>query len=125
MRQAGLVNLGWIRTDNLRPLLAELSPLVGYGFDDSDWIAVEHGIRGTDSEAGPWFEYPVGRIGARLALEPGADEMVSVQLDGASKSEQQKIRWLGTSCGTGISVTRAGSERVIQSARSRMAFRSP
>jgi hypothetical protein len=30
-----------------------------------------------------------------LALEPGADEMVSVKIDGAAESEQQQIVWLG------------------------------
>lgn len=81
MRQAGLVDLGWIWTDNLRPLLVELSLLVGYGFDDSDWIAVENGVGGTDSEAGPWFEYPVGRIGdnARLGTGGGRDDLGEVR----------------------------------------------
>jgi hypothetical protein len=95
VRQAGDVNLGWIWTDNLRPLLMELALLVGYQFDDSDWIAVEHGMQGTDSEAGPWFEYPVGNLLVTAAFEPGADEMVSVNLEGASESEREKIRWLG------------------------------
>ena len=75
------MDLGWIWTGNLRPLLVEPGRLTGDGFDDSDWIAVEYGIQGTDSEAGPWFSYPVGRIGVRLALEPGADEMVTVKLE--------------------------------------------
>jgi hypothetical protein len=56
---------------------------------------VEHGIQGTDSDAGPWFEYPVGRVRVTVAFEPGADEMVSVKLDGARESEQNRIRWLG------------------------------
>ncbi len=92
--QAGDMNLGWIWTDNLRPLLMELAVLSGYQFDDSDWIAVEHGMRGTDSEAGPWFEYPVGHLSVTAAFEPGADEMVAVKVGGASDSEREKIRWL-------------------------------
>lgn len=95
-RQAGIMNLGWIWADNLRPLLVELSLLAGYRFGDFDWIAVEHGLRGTDSETGPWFEYSLGRISVTVAFEPGADEMVSVTLDGASESEQERIRWLGS-----------------------------
>jgi hypothetical protein len=90
------MNLGWIWADNLPPLLVELALLAGYRFDDSDWLAVERGLRGTDSEAGPWFEYPLGRISVAVALEPGADEMVAAKLDGASESEQDKIRWLGS-----------------------------
>jgi hypothetical protein len=82
-----MMDLGWIWTDNLLPLLLELAQLAGYRFDDSDWIAVEHGVRETDSETGPWFEYPLGRVWVALALEPGADEMVSVKAEGASESE--------------------------------------
>ena len=89
------MNLGWIWTGNLRPFLVELGRLTGHGFDDSDWITVEYGIQGTDSEAGRWFSYPVGRIGVMLALEPGADEMVTVKLEGVIAAEQEKIRWLG------------------------------
>ena len=89
------MNLGWIWTGNLRPFLVELGRLTGHGFDDSDRITVEHGIQGTDSEAGRWFSYPVGRIGVMLALEPGADEMVTVKLEGVIAAEQEKIRWLG------------------------------
>jgi hypothetical protein len=91
----GLVDLGWIWTDNLRALFAELALLAGYQFDDSDWIAVEYGIQGTDSEAGPWFDYPVGQIVVTLALEPGADEVVSVKVGRAAGSERQQIGWLG------------------------------
>jgi hypothetical protein len=89
------MDLGWVWTDNLRPLLVELARLVGYRFDESDWIAVEHGVRGTDSEAGPWFGYPVGRLSVAMAVEPGADETAWVKLDGAGETEQEKIRWLG------------------------------
>jgi len=86
------VDQGWIWTENLRPFLVELGRLTGYGFDDSDWIAVEYGIQGTDSEAGPWFSYPVGRIRVRLALEPGVDEIAK-----RCSSEQQRLKHEGPS----------------------------
>jgi hypothetical protein len=88
------MDIGWIWADNLCPLFVELAVLAAYGFDDSDWTAVEHGVRGTDSDAGRWFEYLVGHLSVTVAFEPGADEMVSVKLDGASESEQEKARWL-------------------------------
>lgn len=90
------MDLGWIWTDNLRPLFAELAQLVGYQFDDSDWLAIEHGVQGTDSEAGRWFAYPVGSIVVSLALEPGADEMVQVRVDGAADSRTERIGWLAS-----------------------------
>lgn len=89
------MHLGWIWTDNLRPLVFEIALLAGYEFDDPDWIAVEHGMGGTDSEAGPWFEYQVGCVLVTAAFEPGANEMVSVKVDGATEAEAEKIRWLG------------------------------
>ena len=90
------MDLGWIWTDNLRPVLVELAILAGCHFDDSDWIAFEHGMQGTDTEAGPWFDYPVGHLSVTAAVETGADEMVSMKVAGASKSEREKIRWLGS-----------------------------
>jgi hypothetical protein len=91
----GIVDLGWIWTDNLRPLFTELALLENYQFSDSDWMAIEYGIQGTDSEAGEWFEYPVGHLVVSLALEPGAEEMVSVKVAGAAESGRQRIGWLG------------------------------
>ncbi len=73
------MDFGWIWTDNLRPLLVETGLLASYPFEESDWIAVDHGLAMTDSEAGPWFDYPVGHIMVSMALEPGAGEMVSVK----------------------------------------------
>lgn len=73
------MDTGWVWADNLRPLLVELGLLAGYQFDDSDWLAVEHGITATDCEAGPWFDYPVGHFHVSIALEPGADEHASAR----------------------------------------------
>ena len=82
-------------TDNLRPLAVELARMTGYSFSDSDWAAISHGIRGTDAEGGRWFDYPLGHVTIRAALEPEADEMVSVAIDGADGDEQLRIGWLG------------------------------
>ena len=95
LSEDSLVDLGWIWTDNLRPLLVEIGLLADYRFDESDWIAAEHGLAMTDSEAGPWFDYPIGHILVSTALEPGAGEMVIVRVDEATDTELEKIRWLG------------------------------
>jgi hypothetical protein len=95
LSQDGLVDLGWIWTGNLRPLLIEIGLLASYRFDESDWIAIEHGLAMTDSEAGPWFDYPVGHILVSAALEPGASEVAFIRVDEATDTELEKIRWLG------------------------------
>jgi hypothetical protein len=87
------VQLGWIWTDNLRPVLEQASLLLGYSFDDSDWTAVDFGLSGTDSEQGPWFDYPVGPSTLHVALEPGASEMVQVLLDGVPKRVAARLEW--------------------------------
>lgn len=48
----------------------------------------------TESEQGPWFEYPIGGISVQVALEPGASEMVSVTVDGASSGDREMCEWL-------------------------------
>lgn len=90
------VDLGRMWTNNLRPFAVELARMAGYPFSDSDWIALEHGIRETDAEDSHWFEYPLGRLTIRVALESGANEMVIVSVSGApTGNEQQRIGWLG------------------------------
>ena len=65
-----MMDLGWIWTDNLLPLLLELAQLTGYRFDDSDWIAVEHGVRETDSETGPCSSTHWAASGSRWLWSP-------------------------------------------------------
>lgn len=88
------MNVGWIWTANLRPFVQVLSRDVGYQFDASDWIAIEFGLGGTDSEAGPWFDYPIGGLTLSVALEPGACEMVTIRIDGDTSSTSTRIDWL-------------------------------
>jgi hypothetical protein len=66
---------------------------MGHSFDDSDWAAFEVGLVGTDRERGPWFDYPLARSRLLVAYEPGADEMVTVRLDGEQVASE-KVRWL-------------------------------
>jgi len=87
------VNVGWIWTSNLRPFLEVVALEIGYSFDDSDWLAFAVGLAGTDSERGPWFEYPVGPLTVLVAYEPGADEMVTVIVEGADAENSMKFRW--------------------------------
>jgi hypothetical protein len=86
--QTERVDLGWIWTANLRPFLEVVGRLVTYKLEDWDWDAVSFGIESTDSERGPWFEWPIGDATVLLALEPGADEMVMVsvrRIDGSAR----------------------------------------
>ena len=88
------MNVGWIWTDNLRPFLEALSGEIGYAFDDADWTAIEFGLAGTDSEQGPWFDYPVGALFVSIAFELGADEMISIRINGDTTATETKIDWL-------------------------------
>ena len=76
------MDLGWIWTENLRAALEVMSRLLGYRFDDLDWAAIEAGLPETDSEAGRWFDYPIAAATVLIAYEPGADEIVSLELHG-------------------------------------------
>lgn len=89
------MNVGWIWTVNLRPFMELVSSDLAYAFGDADWTAIEHGLVGTDSEQSPWFDYPVGGAATvSVAFEPGADEMVSIRLDGDLTTIGPRIEWL-------------------------------
>jgi hypothetical protein len=81
VEQTDAMNVGWVWTNNLQPFLEVVSRLLDYDFDDLDWVAVQAGLPGTDSERGPWFDYPIGEVAVHVAYEPGADEMVTLRLD--------------------------------------------
>ncbi|MGW1956688.1 hypothetical protein ACWCPI_28735 [Streptomyces sp. NPDC001920] len=67
----------WIFEENLRPFCESVAEFSGYGFDDSDWQAVENALPETDVETGDWYDYPVsGRI--PLTLLVAADHGSSV-----------------------------------------------
>ena len=72
----------WVFPQNVRPLASYLSHLVGYKFDEADWIAIEFGLAKSYSELGLWFRYPIDgepRIELALAAETNA-EPVHVQV---------------------------------------------
>ena len=85
----------WVWSGNVEAVFETLSRWIGYDFDGSDWVAVEHGLVASDAEADRWFEYPlVGqvRLDVGLAREPGADP-VSVRLSSNDAiSDQLRIR---------------------------------
>jgi hypothetical protein len=88
------VDVGWILTDNLRPFVETVAFLLGYRFDESDWSAFEAGLPSTDSERGPWFEYPLAGASVEVALEPGAEEMVQLRFTGLGHLED-RVAFLG------------------------------
>jgi hypothetical protein len=82
----------WVLEDNLRPWLEIVSGIVGYAFDDWDWDAVQAGVVDTDSEHGPWYEYPLGArpTTIRLAREPGT-AIVAVSLESIAEPQRDLI----------------------------------
>ena len=74
---------GWIWLANMRRFFELAGSYVGYGFDDSDWLAVEAGIEALQAEAGT-FSYPVAgqqELTVSLGRDPGGDE-VTVRIKG-------------------------------------------
>lgn len=64
----------WIFEDNLRPFLISLGWFVGHVFDESDWIAIRHGIENAHQEQDSWYGFEfAGNSSARfeLASDPG------------------------------------------------------
>ncbi|MET9832687.1 hypothetical protein ABZ078_26050 [Streptomyces sp. NPDC006385] len=76
---------GWIFEENLRPLCESVAEFSGYGFDDSDWQAIETALPETDVERPDgWYDYPLsGRVPLTLlvAADPGSS-VVFVRLTG-------------------------------------------
>ena len=71
--------------------MTEIGVIADYAFDDSDWAAVEYGVRGTNPELDIWFEYPVGRLTAKLGSEDGH---TLVQVLGEQESDRPRLTWM-------------------------------
>jgi hypothetical protein len=74
---------GWIWLANVRRFFELAGSYVSYGFDDSDWLAVEAGIEALEAKAGV-FSYPVAgqqALTVSLGRDPGGDE-VTVRITG-------------------------------------------
>lgn len=71
--------------EKLRPFCESVAEFSGYGFDDSDWQAIENALAGTDvEEPGGWYDYPLsGRTPLTLLVadDPGSS-VVFVRLTG-------------------------------------------
>lgn len=78
---------GWVWARNVRITLERLSALLDYGFDDSDWGAVETLLPDTFAAEELWCSYPL--VGAtQLWVELARDlydepERVSVRVSGS------------------------------------------
>ncbi len=86
--------------DNLRPFLTAVGWLVGHRFDEGDWAATSQGIRGTDAEAGRWFEYEFNegrRAGFSVAYDEDGTSVVRFRADLPAEFEA-RIRLLGDFC---------------------------
>ena len=74
---------GWIWLANVRRFFELAGSYADYGFDDSDWLAVEAGIEALQAEADA-FSYPVAgqqELAVSLGRDPGGDE-VTVRVTG-------------------------------------------
>jgi hypothetical protein len=76
---------GWVNEDNVVRLLAQISGLIGYSYDDLDEAALSGALDGTDDESfDKWFQYPlVGSpaLMVHLAQSPGST-VVGVRIEG-------------------------------------------
>lgn len=75
----------WVWDSNVRRFIEWTSRWTGYDFDESDWQAIETGLRSTDADdPNRWFEYPLDgdpRLNLQLAINEGAAP-VSIRVKG-------------------------------------------
>ncbi|GII28881.1 hypothetical protein [Planotetraspora mira] len=68
VHRSDLIHTGWIWEENTRVLCEVLAWLVGYTFDDLDWMAIGAALPDTDDEnEGRWYSYPL--VGGKATLE--------------------------------------------------------
>ena len=81
----------WIPEDNLYPFLCTAFDFIGYEFDESDWHAVEYGIKGTDAEQDKWFDYQM-KTEASLFVAVAHDDNSSVIFVKAESTPEIEVK---------------------------------
>jgi hypothetical protein len=74
------LNGSWIFDTNPRPFCEVVAEFAGYVFGDSDWLAIETALPGTDVDQDTWYDYPLHGpvpVTLHLAADPGSS-VVSV-----------------------------------------------
>lgn len=90
----------WVRPQSLRPFVETISRWVGYGFDDTDWLALADGVEKSDADARQWFMYPIDGVprldvevalnvghvpvSVRVLAEAGLSDVLRVQIEAAA-----------------------------------------
>ena len=79
----------WIFEENVRPFLELCSDRLGYPLDDSDVVAIQHGLDATDVENDRWFSYPlVGEREATVTIaQDSGSSVVFIDIDGPEDVE--------------------------------------
>ena len=80
---------GWILDRNTLPFFEVLADIVGYDFDPDDWVALEWGIKDSDSDANPvrWFEYSFGDTSVSVGQDQGT-AVVNLRIEAQEKHVQ-------------------------------------
>jgi hypothetical protein len=65
----------WIYQDNALPFFEMLASIIGYEFDKDDWVALEHGLQSSDTDAVPeqWFDYRFGNAKFAVGIDSGTN----------------------------------------------------
>jgi hypothetical protein len=65
----------WIFKDNALPFFEMLAIIIGYEFDEDDWVALEYGLQSSDTDANPeqWFDYQFGNTKFSVGIDSGTD----------------------------------------------------
>ena len=62
----------YVEPENLEAFLTVLGWIVGYKFDQHDWLAVKQGVSESNKDKDHWFDFRFGELPFSLAQEPGS-----------------------------------------------------
>jgi hypothetical protein len=67
----------WIFEDNALPFFEVMATIIGYEFDEDDWVALQHGFLESDTDTMPekWYDYAFGDTKFWIGRDPGSSVM--------------------------------------------------
>ncbi|MBN8650737.1 MAG: hypothetical protein J0L67_04890 [Cytophagales bacterium] len=86
----------WIWKNRLTEVLTTISDEINMELSSSSLDEIKYGLAGTSDEKDNWFDYTLGDVTLRLAVDNDNNDIVHFQIDGLNDKSIDGLSEIGT-----------------------------
>jgi hypothetical protein len=86
----------WIWKTRLTEVLTDISDKADVELTSSSMDAIKYGLVGTSDEKDNWFDYKIGDVSVRLAVDNDDNDIVHFQITGLDDKSIARLNEIGT-----------------------------